>query len=411
MRYFRLLLSILPFFFSGKLFSQSGKFTISNMSGVARHGEPVIISRENLRSLMEVPDKRVPVLYINGNLIPSQTDDLGQDGTWDEIAFQVDMERNSTVQVKVKWQDPEDAPVHQARVFAGLFKAGQGPEKPLLLKAELRPEDYGPGSLVNYLYDGPFWESESIAFRYLFDDRDFISVLGKNQSGLWRDSSDFQPMQGRTIRIGGMEVLPQDGGPGCGGNALQSDSGFSRLRRPGSAWFRLISSGPVRAMFDLVFEDVMLDGAPVQMKKRISIWAGKSWYRTEIQVSGFQGEKEMLAGLSLPIKELKPALFHFNKAVGGLYWHGAFPAADSRSGQGILFSKSSSPEYFIGKAMPGYTDPAAWLKFRIRSGQRLEYLSFAAWEKPNERFGNALNFRNMMQEEADALEFPLRIIK
>jgi len=80
--------------------AQTRKFIISNISGVARQGDPVLISRENLLALMDIPEDKIPVLFQNDLLLPSQTDDLTEDGIWDELAFQVDMERNSSLEIK-----------------------------------------------------------------------------------------------------------------------------------------------------------------------------------------------------------------------------------------------------------------------------------------------------------------------
>ncbi len=66
----------------------------------------MLISRGVLRNLMAIPASETPVLYLGDEVIPSDTDDITGDGQWDELAFQLDIERNRSVQVKRRNQVP-----------------------------------------------------------------------------------------------------------------------------------------------------------------------------------------------------------------------------------------------------------------------------------------------------------------
>jgi hypothetical protein len=54
---------------------------------------------------------------------------------------------------------------------------------------------------------------------------------------------------------------------------------------------------------------------------------------------------------------------------------------------------------------------SVYARIRIRSGEVLDYYTFAAWEGAEARFGNARYFLDVVQEEADRREFPLKILK
>jgi len=48
---------------------------------------------------------------------------------------------------------------------------------------------------------------------------------------------------------------------------------------------------------------------------------------------------------------------------------------------------------------------------KIRSGEPVEYLFFAGWDKSEVKFGNARYFSDMVQEEADRKANPLTFSK
>ena len=397
-------------------FAQTRKFVIFNMSGVARQGDPVLISRENLLALMDIPEDKVPVLFQNDLLIPSQTDDLTEDGIWDELAFQVDMERNSSLEIKLKWMDKSEAPIYPPKVSASFKVSDLENGKYLAVSSEIRPDSLSADRLSSrYCLDGPVWESEKVAFRHFFDNRNFIGVLGKIKSGLLLDSIVSFQSGTRQKYNWGSELLSPDSGLGIGGYAMMEKNQLIPLRKPGSVLYKFISSGPVRAMFDLVYEDYNVGGNSINLRHRISIWAGKNWYKSELMFTGFVGQKELAIGFSIPPGSQEPGFSKSNSSYSAISVHAnqgkegnghfgfglLFPTKDFL-GQGKILAKSSSPDslsfsYFV--------------RFKIRSGQALSFLNFAAWEKPDDRFANAFNFNGIIQEEADRLEQALKIGK
>jgi len=401
-------LSFLPLALSG----QSGSFTISNPSALTRKSELIVLSRESLKALMEIPVGKLPSIYIDGRSIPSQTDDLTRDGLWDELVFQVDVERNSNIQVKVKWLNSAEAPVFKQLVRCHLGVKEAGANSFQKVENEILPDDWQAGKEpLRYQNEGPIWESEQIAFRHLFDERNFSTVLGKRVPGLFGDTLKISKGPEGEDSKWGKEVLPFDSGFGAGGFSIKLNGRWHTPGKTGTVQFKLLANGPVRAVFDLLYEDWMVEEMSLNVRKRISIMAGKSYYKTELQVSGFPGELELAAGISLPSDAGVPVRMSLRQDCFGAYWIRQQENEKSGSvGMGILIfsagvngfsesdKKGNEPVFHSCSGL-----------CRISSGQAVDYLSFAAWDKALEGLSSGMNLRNLIQKEADLMEYPLKV--
>ena len=416
----RYLLSLLLLLFFGRLaFSQSGKFIVTNTSGVSRLEEPVVVSRQALEGFVSIPGAgKVAVLSIHGKEIPSQLDDLNQDGQWDELAFQIDIERNSTAEVKIKWVEFADAPKFTKRTQAwfGVEANGDGRFKPVL--KELRPDDWTPGKQpARYQLEGPVWENDKVGFRNFFDSRNGIDIFGKTRPNIVLDSVDVFYRHYHKMCPWGMNLIKIGSSLGAGGFALIEKGELIQLQKTESAQYIQVANGPVRSMFDLIYEGWQVsESARYNVKLRISIWAGKFWYKNEITVSGFIGDKEIAVGI-VNIKNPSQAIYKTNNmAYTSLCTHARQTENNDLLGMGLLFSSRVFGGY--GEAPRGdiwpKTDTVShtyYAKLKIRSGQAVDYYFFAGWEKTEAKFGNTKYFTDVVQEEADRREFPLQVGK
>jgi hypothetical protein len=278
------------------------------------------------------------------------------------------------------------------------------------VKTELRPDDWKSGALpARYQYEGPFWESDKVAFRTLFDERFFTAFIGKSGPCLLQDTFHLplKPASGR------MEVIPFDSGLGAGGFAVESGGKFHAIQKAGSVYYRLLGNGPVRAVFDLIYEDWMPSEENLNVRQRISIWAGEEGYKSELQITGFEGEKEILAGLSVPEEKVRPAVLSLNKVISALYWHGpAGPEEAGKMGMALFYYPNSQakPPAFQPQT-PGLQGRSCSMVFRVRSGDVLHYYVHTGWQKSDDYYTNPVQYRSAIQELGNRLEFPLQISK
>ncbi len=408
-----MLMGLFPIFQS---FSQSGKCVIHNNSGVSRKEDPITISRETLGSFVSIPDgDKFLIVSENGKEIPSQLDDINGDGKWDELAFELDIERNSKKEIRFKWVDSEKAPNYPKRTqsWFGLSENRDGKFKPVT--SENRPESWTPQQQPpRYQMEGPGWENDKVAFRNYFDSRNGIDIFGKTTSKMVLDSVDGSYRDYHKMCPWGMDILKVGASLGAGGFALIDLGRPVPMQQTASASFRQIANGPVRSMIELSYEGWNVGGQTCNVRQRISIWAGKYWYKNEVVINGFSGEKELAVGI-VNIKNPNPAMYLTNNpAFNSLCTHGKQSENADMLGMGLLFSSKVFNGY--GEAPRIEPFPKAdtvshtyYAKLKIRSGQPVEYQFFAGWEKSEVKFANAKYFTDLVQEEADRKEFPLLI--
>jgi hypothetical protein len=274
---------------------------------------------------------------------------------------------------------------------------------------EIIPEDWhAEKKPERYLSEGPVWESEKIAFRHFFDERNFTSPLVKKTAGFLTDSLNLPRKENHFI-----EALLPDSGLGAGGFAVSGSGKWNLPSKAGSMQFRLLANGPVRAVFDLLCEDWPVEDNLLNVRRRISIWAGNSCYKTALSISGFSGEMETAIGISVPaetgqVQEL-PVAGNFSA-----FFRRNIRAKENGITQSLGMILPSSEKSMISVSGSENADlPAGtcFRKYRLKSGQQVEFLVFAAGEKKDDLPGNSPEFRNLMQYELDCLVNPLTIIR
>jgi len=414
----RVLTCLYGVFFIHQANCQSGKFLISNMSGVSRKEDPVVVTRDVLSGFVDIPSgNKVPVLTMGGKEIPSQLDDINGDGTWDEIAFEVDIERNSKEEVKVKWVSPDKAPTYikKTQSWFGVSENRDGRFKPV--KNEIRPDWWTPQQQpTRYQMEGPGWENDKIAFRNYFDSRNGFDIFGKTTSKMILDSVDGSYRDYHSLCPWGMDILKVGSSLGAGAFALVENGNLAPLQNTASASFREITNGPVRSMIELVYEGWMINGLPHNVKQRLSIWAGKYWFKNEVTITGFSGDKEIAVGI-VNIKNPSPPIYKTNnRSFVSLCGHARQSENNDLLGMGLLFSNTAFKGYGEAPRLEPWpkkdtVSHTYYAKLKIRSGQPVDYIFFAAWEKSDPKFGNARYFTDLLQEEADRKENPLIIQK
>jgi len=411
---FRYHIPIFFFFTFSCSFGQSGKFVIINQSGVSRKEDPIVIGRDALSGLMEIPtDKKVPLVTVDGKEIPSQLDDLNGDGNWDELSFQIDIERNSKAIVKVKWVVSEMVPLYPKRtqVRLGVSENRNGTFLPVA--KEFRPETSTTRQQpLRYQLEGPVWENDKVAFRNFFDERNTNEVFGKMTNRLIFDTLVLPEQNFKSIQPWGMNIFKAGPSIGLGGLALIHNGLPIPLRHASTVSYREVSVGPVRSLLELIYEGWQVENQNFNVKERISIWAGKFWYKTEVVMTGFTGDKEIAVGIG-NLKNSSQAIYQTNNpGFISLSGHSRQSENDDMLGIGLLFSSAIFKGYGETPRLtpfPGLDtlSHSFYAKLKIRSGQPLEYLSFAAWEKTDPKFANSRYFLDMIQDEADKIEHPL----
>lgn len=398
--------------------AQSGKVIILNNSGVSRLQDPVVISRDVLSSFVSMPEEegKVLVLTEKGRKIPAQLDDINADGRWDELAFQIDIERNSKKEIRLRWVEKEDAPVYEIKTRACLGLSENRNGKYLPVNREIMPESAGEIQMAGrYRSEGPVWENENLAFRHFFDSRNNTDIFGKTRPCLIADSLDLSSPEFLSLQPKGMNILEVKSTLGAGGFALIYRGLPIPLRHSSSAIFRLLASGPVRSVIEFTYEGWRVGDQNYDVRRRISVWAGKNWFKNEIMVSGFTGERELAIGLANTRNPKPPLYITHNLVFNSLCTHSLQSRNRDALGMGLLFPSRIFSGY--GQTPPCRQEQptdtlchSQFAKIKIRSGELIEYSFFAGWEKSESRFATTRYFTELLQEEADRRENPLQLL-
>jgi unsaturated chondroitin disaccharide hydrolase len=253
------------------------KLAVTNPVNQPRPGEDIVLRLADLARI--APDFKGPVIVTTSEAatleedahiletteLPSQMDDLNGDGKTDELAFQIDLKPKQTRIVTVAYGDQPAI----ARL-RGIY--------PQRTSAQFARR-----------YEGIGWESETTAWRICFDERNAIDLYGKRRPGLYLDlfrSPDYvfhlESPYGRDIYDVGKAV-------GIGAIAAVADGKVVRVAEVAERNWRILSAGPVRAIFELEYKGWQVASRSVDLVSRITQWAGERGFEHRIQVTNGAG--------------------------------------------------------------------------------------------------------------------------
>ena len=183
--------------------------------------------------------------------LPSQVDDLDGDGKGDELAFQADLAPHQTRIVTISYGNQE-------RIWR--------------LRGDYQQR---AAALFSQKIEGLGWESERVAFRVYFDSRNAIDLYGKRRPTLQLKmfaSPDYtyhdESPEGRDIYKVGDAI-------GIGSVAGLVDGKVIKVAEVKERKWRIISSGPVRAIVELEYDGWSAGGRIIDLRSRITQWAGE----------------------------------------------------------------------------------------------------------------------------------------
>lgn len=269
---------------------------VSNPLDTSWADAPMLISRADLEGqLGEIPAGKIVAVMDGTKWLPSQYDDLDQDGTWDEMAFIVSLGAGESLQLRLSVEDKTALPEFETRTY---LRFAEHTEDGLVERTEgarLSGTDTKVSSAA-YQMEGPGWENDVIGFRNYFDERNGMDIFGKLGTdmamevvGAVGNYHEMQPW--------GMDVLKVGNSLGAGALALKYQDQVYRVTAPSGASFTALANGPIRAVFDLDFAELALGEQTVALKQRISIWPGTDGYKSEVSVSPVLEGLELVSGI------------------------------------------------------------------------------------------------------------------
>ena len=356
------------------------KIAVTNPSGEERRAEPIVIPISELRKV--APDLRAGSLIVTVTRtndlqqdaaalqaaeIPSQVDDLDDDGKADELAFQLDLKPHETCIVTISYGEP-------GRIFK---IRGDYPSQTDALFAKK--------------IEGLGWESGKNAWRIYFDPRNAIDLYSKRRSMLMLKRFATAEYDYHAESADGRDVYKVGNAMGIGGVGAWRDGKLVKVSDVRARSYRIISTGPVRAIVELAYDGWNAGGTSVKLRTRITQWAGDRGFYQTITADA---APDFTFATGIPLKTEAPPLH----STAGRTWLASWgeqivlpgatatePTGGTNLGLGIVMIAPSSAV--------NVDDPANHLLTFSTQTNSASWYTLAAWDQEgtNDRFSVANN--------------------
>ena len=205
--------------------------------------------------------------------LPSQVDDLDGDFKPDEIAFQIDLKPRQTRIVTITWGPPD-------RIFR--------------LRGDYEPQT---NAIFTKKIDGMGWESKRNAFRLYFDPRNAIDLYGKPRPTLQLDRYATPGYIYHNYSPDGRDIYLVADALGIGAPAAWVNGTAQHISNVTNRSWRIVSTGPVRAIVEFTYDGWKVAGKDVNVKVRATQWAGERGF-TQTLSSPDAGDLVFATGLT-----------------------------------------------------------------------------------------------------------------
>lgn len=242
---------------------------VENPWNAEKVDEPVVIDLSSLGAGFTVKSATV---FDGTNEIPSQLDDMNGDTRADELAFVINLPASGKKTLNVTLSSLKSDKTYPARVYAEmLFRTSKKNKyaKGYAIYADGASDTYN----VQH-HHGAAFESELVAYRIYFNEKQTTDLYGKFHKGLELEESQFYPTDEQLKRGFGDDVIKINSS--CGAGTLRGwDGTQSTLIKPVAVrGQRILASGPVRTIVDAEVKGWQYQNKELNMINRYTLYAG-----------------------------------------------------------------------------------------------------------------------------------------
>lgn len=238
--------------------------TVTNNGKIAETDFPVVlkISNTKIKGITVLDGKKE---------IPSQCDDLERNGNIDELAFVTNLKAGETKTFTIKISSVKLADNrYKARVYAELLKKND--DKTI---SKVTEASSPTGDLYNKLHHhGPAFESELMAYRIYFDQKQTIDLYGKYKKQLEVEESQWYPTDAQLAKGFGDDILKVGGSVGVGTLKGWDGNKAIHIAPISNRKALILASGPVRTVVEMDVTDWEYQNRKIDLKSRYILYAG-----------------------------------------------------------------------------------------------------------------------------------------
>lgn len=381
------------------------KIGLANTLNVKRSDVPVVIS------LKDIPFNVVDAVVKDGDReVPSQIDDLDRNLRNDELAFVIDMEAKGKKTLTVElYSDKQTERNYPRRTYGDMivrdFKTKKKNKFPGYIHSLSAPEGVDVFHLLHH--HGADFESELVAYRVYFDERQTYDLYGKYNKQLELQTSQFYPDDEQLAAGYGDDVLWAGQTVGLGalrGWDGQKPTMVSPVKSRGQ---RMVASGPVRTIVELTDEGWQLGGQTFNLRQNVIIYAG----HRDCEVQVYQDTPAEGVQFATGVINLNEKMYSDHKGLVG-DWGGNWPngAKDSIAGKPkiVVGLAVNVPEKYIISEPANQKDQFLYT-LGMKGSDRLTYNMAFTCDKETFGFKDAKEWFAWMKQWKKELDNPVKV--
>lgn len=249
--------------------AQPLKLYVSNQSDVVRENAPVVLRLDDYAHISSQHRSNLAV-FLNGQQISSQLDDLNADGIPDELVFLLTIPAHETQKVVVKPIADKKRKTFPKEMNAQMWRKDK--EKNTMY--EVTSASSTKNDMYNQMHHhGVAWESDIMAYRIYFDNKQTIDVYGKKTRQLELERSLWYPTDEQLEQGFGDDVLRVSGSVGVGtvkpwnGKKAVHITSFDKRTQ------RIIAEGNLRTICEVEVEGWDYENKKINMTVRYTMYA------------------------------------------------------------------------------------------------------------------------------------------
>lgn len=381
------------------------KVKLTNPLNVKRSDVPVVVS------LRDVQFNVVDAVVKDGDReVSSQIDDLDRNLRNDELAFVIDMEAKGKKTLTVElYSDKQTERNYPRRTYGDMivrdFKTKKKNKFPGYIHSLSAPEGVDVFHLLHH--HGADFESELVAYRVYFDERQTYDLYGKYNKQLELQTSQFYP-DDEQLAVGyGDDVLWAGQTVGLGalrGWDGQKPTMVSPVKSRGQ---RMVASGPVRTIVELTDEGWQLGGQTFNIRQNVIIYAG----HRDCEVQVYQDTSAEGVQFATGVINLNEKMYSDHKGLVG-DWGGNWPngAKDSIAGKPkiVVGLAVNVPEKYVISEPANQKDQFLYT-LGMKGSDRLTYNMAFTCDKETFGFKDAKEWFAWMKQWKKELDNPVKV--
>lgn len=381
------------------------KVKLTNPLNVKRSDVPVVVS------LRDVQFNVVDAVVKDGDReVSSQIDDLDRNLRNDELAFVIDMEAKGKKTLTVElYSDKQAERNYPRRTYGDMivrdFKTKKKNKFPGYIHSLSAPEGVDVFHLLHH--HGADFESELVAYRVYFDERQTYDLYGKYNKQLELQTSQFYPDDEQLSAGYGDDVLWAGQTVGLGalrGWDGQKPTMVSPVKSRGQ---RMVASGPVRTIVELTDEGWQLGGQTFNIRQNVIIYAG----HRDCEVQVYQDAPVKEVQFATGVINLNDKMYSDHKGLVG-DWGGNWPngAKDSIAGKPkiVVGLAVNVPEKYVISEPANQKDQFLYT-LGMKGSDRLTYNMAFTCDKETFGFKDAKEWFAWMKQWKKELDNPVKV--